>query len=138
MNFMVIISLYYLLCFYQKIILGPVSYICDLLPLPLNVLCKQAVNTYGPMVLSELSSLINPNKICTTLHLCKPSFLHDLLSDKVFLNDLKPSLNASLVGSNQTCQWCKTVVGEVKSFLSGGSTQVFKLCISSVVSLKLK
>ena len=132
-----------------------VSKVCDFLPDPADQLCTHFMNTYGPKALSELASLINPNKICTTLHLCEPSsflhvlllnkfygsdfvkqwnmsFLQDLLSDKVFLNGLKTSLNASVVGSNQTCQWCKTVLEEVKGFLSDPTTQVSNVDIHSL------
>ena len=137
---------------FQQIVMSFVSKVCDFLPDPADQLCTHFMNTYGPKALSELASLINPNKICTTLHLCKPSsflhvllsnkfygsefvkplnvsFLHDLLSDEVFLNGLKTSLNTSVVGSNQTCQWCKTVLGEVKSFLSDQTTQVSNVSI---------
>ena len=130
---------------FQQIVMSFVSKVCDFLPDPADQLCTHFMNTYGPKALSELASLINPNQICTTLHLCKPFFgsdfvnplnvlfLHDLLSGEVFLNGLKISLNTSVVGSNQTCQWCKAILREVKSFLSEGSTQVFKLCISLIV-----
>ena len=117
----------------------------------LNATCVQYVESYGKVILYELSQKIDPSVICHNIGLCsmKPVPPHNILKPivrkcftkilvRMFLKltkNLQIKLKASQASLN--CTLCKTVFTQIDNLIKSNATQVNIVSWSFVLLLLL-
>lgn len=87
--------------------------VCSLLPSTIRSECDQFVEQYGPAIVAILLQELDPSKVCTALGLCASEEHHKAMQKPVTL----------VVGSNETCEICETVMTYLKSLLADNATK---------------
>lgn len=89
-----------------------VDAICNYMPGSIEKECHEFVNTYAPAIIQMLVEEIDPQQICTMLHLCDQKA--NILGDDAGLLSLQMSSN---------CEMCEFALNEVFSVLNDTDNQ---------------
>ncbi|XP_048579093.1 prosaposin [Nematostella vectensis] len=96
----------------QQEIIQAVEKVCSILPSTIKSKCDQFVQEYGPALIEILEQEVSPKLVCTTLGLC---------ANREHRIAMRRS-HKLVIGSNETCEICTTVMTYLKAFLKNNAT----------------